>query len=234
MSNGIATAFILAGLIAPLGGCDIGAASRQAQVPSTNAPLAPQARYQVDSVRNRAWSLSPEGVFLLELSKPGKIAVSLPEWVWVREPYGCLPDLAVGPRGEAVITSNVLPMLWRIDPDTLAVSVHRLALDADNDKDVGFSALVYSREHEAFFAASYSHGSLWRIDPQLVTGQKVPLSASIPEACELAVRQRSLQPKTGKPAGLCLRTRRDGWTIDFSPDGRSAHVGAAPCTDRPS
>ena len=154
MSNGVATAFILAGLIAPLGGCDIGAMSRQAQAPSINAPLAPQARYQVDSVRNRAWSLSPEGVFLVELSKPGKIAIALPGWVWASEPYGCLPDLAVGPRGEAVITSNVVPTLWRIDPDTLAVSVHRLALDADNDKDVGFSALVYSREHEAFFAAS--------------------------------------------------------------------------------
>lgn len=203
MSNGIAAAFILAGLIAPLGGCDISAASLQTQVSAANAPLAPQARYLVDSVRNRAWSLSPEGVFLVELSKPGKIAISLPGWVWAREPYGCLPDLAVGPSGEAVITSNVVPTLWRIDPDTLAVSVHRLALDADNDKDVGFSALVYSREHDAFFAASTSHGSLWRIDPRLVTGQKIPLSASIPEACGLAVRQHCPQPNTGKPAGLC-------------------------------
>jgi streptogramin lyase len=114
--------------------------------------------------------------------------VRLPGWVWAGAPYGCLPDLALGPRGEAVVTSNVLPTLWRIDPDSLAVSVHALALDADDDKDVGFTGLVYSPQHGAFFAASHAHGSLWRIDPQLRTARKMPLSASNPQPCGLALR----------------------------------------------
>lgn len=214
MSKGIAMAVSIAVLMVPLGGCDIDAAPQQ-----TQASPAPKARYQVDAARNRVWLLSDEGVFLFEPSRPERIALSLPDWVWVGADYGCPPDLALGPRGEAVITSNVVPTLWRIDPDTLVVSVHRLALDADDDKDIGFSGLVYSREHAAFFAASHSHGSLWRIDPRLERAQKIPLSGGIPGACGLAVYAR----------GLCARTAQGGWRVELAPHGRSAYVGAAPC-----
>ena len=73
------------------------------------------------------------------------------------------------------MTSNVLPVLWKIDPTTLAVSVHRVELDADTDKDVGFSGLVYSERNGAYFAVSELHGSLWRIDPLLRRAQKVSI-----------------------------------------------------------
>ena len=223
MSKGIAKAFSVALLIVPIGGCDIDAGPRETQAIDASAPLAAEARYQVDPARNRVWLLSHEGVFLFEPSRPGRIALSLPDWVWVGTQYGCLPDLALGPRGEAVITSNIVPTLWRVDPDTLAVSVHRPVLDADDDKDVGFSALVYSREHGAFFAASYSHGSLWKIDPRFESAQKVSLSAPLREACGLALRAR----------GLCARTPHRSWTVELAPHGRSAYIGAASCADRP-
>jgi hypothetical protein len=116
------------------------------------------------------------------------------------------------------------------------VSLHPLVLDADSDKDVGFSGLVYSSEHGGYFAASYSHGSLWSIDPLFRRAQKIPLSAPIPEACGLAVRPRSSQPALGRLADLCVRTPRGprgGWTVVFAQDRRSAYVSAAPCTDRP-
>jgi hypothetical protein len=232
MSNAIASAFFLAVLIVPLGGCDIGTTPGPTETAATGALLPPQARYQVDRARNRVWFLSHEGVFLFERSSPGRVALPLPGWMWTGEPYSCLPDLALGPRGEAVITSDVLPTLWRVDPDTLEVSVHRLALDADDDKDVGFSGLVYSHEHGAFFAASYSHGSLWRIDPRLATAQKVTLSTAIREACGLALHALSVKPRSGKLTGLCVRTAREGWTVDFASDGRSAHVEAASCGER--
>jgi hypothetical protein len=158
MRNRIATAFVLAILSSPLG-----------------------ANEMIDAARGRVWSLSHEGVVVVERSK--KTVLALPEWVWVHAPYGCPPVLTIGPKGEAVVTSNVLPTLWRIDPQTLAVSVHRLRLDADEDKDVGFSKIHYSREHGAFLAASRSHGSLWRIDPGLVTARKVVQSTPAPHAC---------------------------------------------------
>jgi hypothetical protein len=232
MSNVIASAFFLAVVIIPLGGCDIGASLRQTETAATGDLLPPQTRHQVDPARNRVWFLSHEGVFLFEPSRPGSVALSLPDWIWTGEPYSCLPDLAVGPNGEAVITSDVLPALWRIDSDTLEVSVHRLVLDADGDKEIGFSGLVYSREHGAFFAASYSHGSLWRIDARLSTAQKVTLSTAIRGACGLAMRAHSIKPQGGKLAALCVHTARGGLTLDLAPDGRSARVGAASCGER--
>ena len=105
------------------------------------------------------------------------VAIALPSWQWVDEPYGCPPDLALGPDGEVVVTSNIVSTLWRIDPDSLAVSTHEPLLDADNDKDVGFSGLEYSREHGMFVAVSDVQGSLWRIDPLLRKGQKVQPAA---------------------------------------------------------
>jgi hypothetical protein len=238
MWNGNAVAvrvFFLAISIMSIGGCDNGAAPRQAAKAVHDRPqLQPlTGRYKVDPARNRVWVLTHEGVSVYDLSRPERIVLSLPDWLLVDTSYACPPDLALGPRGEAVITSNIVPTLWRIDPDTLAVSVHPLVLDADTDKDVGFSGLAYSPQHGAFLAVSYAHGSLWRIDPLLKGAQKIPLSAPIPEACGLAVRSRSSQQALGRLADLCVRTPHGGWSVVFGRDWRSAYVSAVPCADRP-
>lgn len=235
MRNGTfskAKALFLAASLVSIAGCEIGAAEPQA---ASDAPdsHAPQLRYQVDQARKRVWILNGDGVFLYDVAARRGIELPLPNWAWVGAPFSCLPDLALGPRGEAVITSNVLPTLWRIDPETLAVSEHPLALDADTDRDVGFSGLAYSAEQGAFFAVSDVHGSLWRIDPQFTSARQITLSAPIPPAaCGLAVRSRIVRQKTFRPAGLCLRAARAGWAVDLSLDQRSAYVRAAACTER--
>jgi hypothetical protein len=89
--------------------------------------------------------------------------------------------VAIGPHGEAVVTSNVLPVLWKIDPQTLAVSVHRLQLEADKDKDVGFSGIVY--RNGAYFAVSDLQGSLWRIDPLMRRAERIAASEELRGAC---------------------------------------------------
>ena len=99
--------------------------------------------------------------------------VTLPEWTRAGESHACPPALAVGPRGEILVTSNVLPSVWRIDPHTLKVTVHELELDSDRDKDVGFSTLQYSHAEKAWFAFSAALGSTWRIDPGLTQGKKI-------------------------------------------------------------
>src|SRR5262245_53395556 len=111
-------------------------------------------------------------------------SVTLPGWHWAGEPYSCNPALAVGPQGEIIVTSDVLPTLWRIDPKTRAVTVHPLELDADRDKDIGFSTISYSAKHGAYFAVSNANASLWRIDPLLRRAQKTALSAPLPRGCE--------------------------------------------------
>jgi hypothetical protein len=151
----------------------------------------------VAEIPARTWVIDAGEVYLEQAGKPRR-AVALPEWQWAREPYACAPAVATGPRGEAIVTSNVLPVLWKIDPDTLAVSVHRLELDADNDKDVGFSGLVYSARSGAYLAVSELQGSLWRIDPLLRRAQKMALAEPVRGGClgrtvHLAPDQRSVQ-----------------------------------------
>ena len=199
--------FSFVGLMAVTGGCDTSAAlpTRPVQVSAAPQIDAPEARSQTDLARNRVWLLNSEGVFLQEGAAPLK-KLQLPDWHWAGAPYGCLPDLALGPKGEAVITSDVLPTLWRIDPETLAVSKHPLALDADTDKDVGFSGLTYSAMQGVYFAVSHAQGSLWRIDRAFTRAQKIPLSEPVPGAYGLTARQNDARGRATFLAGLCAST----------------------------
>ena len=178
-------------------------------------------RYRVQPERARAWVIDANGLFLEEGRKPRR-AIQLPDWHWAGEPYACAPDIAIGPRGEVVVTSNVVPMLWKIDPDTLAISVHRLQLDADNDKDVGFSGLTYSERHGAYMGVSEQHGSLWRIDPLLRRAQKIALSEPVRGACAVSMQR---QERSSRFSRLCLHGR----SVNLAPDQRSAYVQAAGC-----
>lgn len=145
-----------------------------------------------------SWTL--DGVLLQTGASDRKILVRLPDWHWAGEPYGCGPALTVGPKGEIVVTSDVVPTLWRIDRRSLAVSVHPLVLDADFDKDIGFSSISYSARHGAYFAVSHDHGSLWRIDPLLRRAQKTLLTGPLPKGCAT------------------------NWAIHLSPDQRSGFL----------
>ena len=125
-----------------------------------------------DAAHGRLWRLSRAGLEVVEPS--GHTYITLPEWQWIAPPWGCSPDLALGPGGEAVVTSNVLPTIWRIDPRSLAVTVHPLALDSDVDKDVGFARIVYSAERGAYYGLAQAHGSVWEIPIRLSDARKVP------------------------------------------------------------
>ena len=178
--------------------------------------LAEPLRYRAQPERARAWVLDAQGLFLEQAGKPRR-AVRLPDWTWAGEPYACAPDIAIGPRGEIVVTSNVMPVLWKVDPDTLAVSVHRLELNADADKDVGFSGLTYSGRDGAYFAVSELHGSLWRIDPMLRRAQKIALSVPLRGACSVSMQR---QERTSRFSRLSV----DGMNVHLAPDQRSAYV----------
>jgi hypothetical protein len=158
--NAVTLSTLLLAILAVVVGCDTSTPPRQAE-----------GQYELDAKRNRAWILTNEGVRVRDALRPQGVALSLPEWVWAGPPYGCAPVLALGPKGEAIITSDVVPALWRVDPDTLAVTVHYPVLDADANKDSGFSALAYWSKHGAYYASR--NGALWRIDPEFRTAQKI-------------------------------------------------------------
>ena len=236
--RGAASVFGFAAIAVAVAGCDSDAASRSAPsanvVENTRHDLyqdeTPYLRSQVDAVRGRRWVLTSGGVELYEASTGRKLAqIALPEWLWVSREYACPPDLAIGPRGEAVITSNVVPTLWRVDPISLVASKNQLAIEEDTGKDVGITALMYSSQQGAYFAVSATHGSLWRIDAQLRRAQSIPLSAPLPRSCALATPPREPDRRVSRAVGFCMRGEQGDLTVTLAPDQRSGYVRAGQC-----
>lgn len=194
----------------------------------------PILRFRTDAARDRLWVLTLDGVEVYEVATRRKLTqIALSGWIWVDEQYSCPPDLTLGPKGEALISSNVVPTLWRVDPVTLAASQHDLVLDQDTDRDIGFSGMTYSAEQGIFFAVSNLHGSLWRIDPLLKRAQKIPISTPVPSACSLSLRAHGVQRKSTRLVGLCVHGVKDGRAADLAlllaADQRSGYVVAGAC-----
>lgn len=175
-------------------------------------------RSQKDAAREREWLLTPKGVVLFDRkARPTPTLVPLPDWVWATEAYMCPPDLALGPKGEALVTSNVVPILWRVDPVSLTVTKHSLTVDAHVAKDVGFTGLTYAPALGVYFAVS-EFGALWRIDPLLRRAQAVALEPAIPRVCDL---------RTHRGFRLTAYAAGRQWDIHFAPDYRSAYARPA-------
>lgn len=190
----------------------------------------PILRSQTDAVRGRLWALTSEGVELYDATTRQRVAqIALPGWLWVSDQYSCPPDLAIGPGGEAIISSNVVSTLWRIDPVTLAARKHEPVLDVDTGKDVGFTGLAYSAQQGAYFAVSGIHGSMWRIDRFLEKARSVPLSAPLPKACRLAIPRREIDQRASGVVGFCVRSELGDWTVNLAPDQRSGYTRPGQC-----
>lgn len=140
---------------------------------STSPSVSTMLTYQADTVRNRSVWLTREGV-QIHAAAARPVTIELPDWMYAGAPY-CPPALALGPNGEVVVTSNVIPTLWRIDGETLAVTTHPLALDVDRDKDVGFAAVVYVAEERAYLAYSQTQRSVWKIDASLKAATRIAM-----------------------------------------------------------
>lgn len=133
-------------------------------------------RAKLDAARGVVWTLHVDGVEIHDATSAEEVrSIRLPGWTWASEQYACLPDFTVGPGGDVLVTSNVMPVIWRIDSASFEVTRHDLAVDEHGGKDIGFSALTYSTSQDAFFAVNALDGSLWRIDPRLVRAQVVEL-----------------------------------------------------------
>jgi len=186
---------------------------------AANALAAEPLRTVHDASRNRVWVLERNALYLHQGAQ--KQRYELPGWIYASEPYACSPDVAVDAQGAAVVSSNVVPVLWRVEPAKGQVTRHELALDADSDKDVGFSGLAYVPEQGVFFAVSATYGSLWRIDTLLRRAQKIPVSTPLRDACGLAIDRSKIR----RTVVLCAQGR----AIYLAPDQRSGYVFAGRC-----
>lgn len=134
---------------------------------------APSLKSLKDDARERIYVLVRDGVDVLEARVPRRVAhIELPGWVWADEPYSCPPDMTFSPTGDVLVTSNVVPVIWRIERLTLATTVHELAPDQDRDKDIGFIELRWTGGLGAYIATT-DGGARWHVDRALSTARKM-------------------------------------------------------------
>lgn len=126
-----------------------------------------------DDARERVYVLLQDGVDALDAATGRKLArIALGGWTWVGVPYSCPPDMALSPEGDILVTSNIVPIIWRIDRRSFAATMHALSLDEDRGRDVGFIRLRWSRKLQAFVATT-PLGETWHIDRPLFKAWKI-------------------------------------------------------------
>lgn len=90
-------------------------------------------------------------------------AVVLAGWINVHPPHAEPPACVVEPRGSVLVSSNVVPDLWRIDPATGGVDRLPIHLVDHPDREVGFSELEMVTPR-VLKAKNAIDGTPWRID----------------------------------------------------------------------
>lgn len=193
--------------------------------------ILPALRLQVDAQRNRVWVLNADAVYLYDIATRRLIRrVELPGWIMANDIAICAPDLALTPAGGALVTSNVMPNIWEIDAQSLTVRERNIVLDADTDKDVGFTGLAWSRDGRALYGVSALHGSAWRIE-LAGRARKLRLTAPIRGACGVAVREKAVPANASTTAQtLCIIGNGPGRRVELSANRKAGRVVAAPCT----
>jgi hypothetical protein len=134
-------------------------------------------RMREDAQHNRLWLLDYEAVSVYD-NTSGRLLrrIALPDWAAAGRQYSCPPDLVLDRSGTAFVSSNVLPVIWRIEGERFDVTRLELALDADQDKDFGFSSLAFARDG-ALVARSGMLNSLWRIDLRASSAARISSSS---------------------------------------------------------
>jgi hypothetical protein len=209
-------------------------ATTHAETPRWENTL-PALRLQVDAQRNRVWALNIDAVYLYDIATRQLIRrVELPRWTMANDIAVCAPDLVLTSAGSALVTSNVMPNIWEIDAQGLTVREHEVALDADTDKDVGFTGLAFGRDGRDLYGVSALHGSAWRIELAAGRARKLRLTEPIRGACGVAVLQKAVAKAGSAKAQaaaktLCIAGGGPGRRVELSANGKAGRVIATLC-----
>ena len=161
-------------------------------------------RAQRHLASGRLWALQADGV---EVHDAGTTtSIHLPGWSWATAPWACLPDLALVGDRDVLVTSNVSPAIWRIDPATLEATRHDVAVPDNAGRDVGFSRVYHSTHNDTLLAAGALDNTFWRIDRMLTLAQPIALSPPLPQGCVLSVL-----PGTRTMRFACRSSTATGW-----------------------
>ena len=85
----------------------------------------------------------------------------------------CPPDLVLTRTGTAYATSNMQPVIWRIDPGSVLPERLELEVDTHQSREFGFTALSLSADGQTLYAFASSDRALWHLDPSTRKASRV-------------------------------------------------------------
>lgn len=143
---------------------------------------------RADTQGNRRWVLNQDSLNVYDnVSRRRLRRIELPDWTLAGPLYACAPDMVLDSTGAAIVSSNVAPVVWRIDPQRFEVTRIELTLSTDSDKDIGFTALSFAGDG-TLIAAGTTVGSMWRIDLRSARATKVAAYPPAAGICDPATR----------------------------------------------
>ena len=238
--SGICSAITLAAVMG-FGGCSVGVApiadnaggsARQKQSSPRTPPSGGHAesfRMRLDVPRGRYWVLGPDHVSLYGVDDERLIGRTvLPGW-YVAALKG-LPDMVLDQAGAAVISSNVVPTLWRVDPDSFKVTRLDITLQSKEYWDIGFTGLALAADGTLFGVTTLTT-TLWNIKLDQARATPIKLSSNVflTGAYALAVYYPASARAASLPPILCLGSAAGLHRIDLSADASSGRVSEESC-----
>lgn len=141
-------------------------------------------RLRTDSARNRLWVLDEDSVYVYALPSAALVSrIELPRFVSSRA--ACLPDLALDAFGNGFVSDNERPALYRIDADSMALSMIPVRVSAEHTSHEGLSALAPTRWPGVMLAGSAASGRLWLIDLPTGSANPVEMAGDLKGICGL-------------------------------------------------
>jgi len=155
-----------------------------AQASASQEGLHAVVRAKSDMAHGLRWDLGWGAVLAYEEASGRFIRrISLADASFSGARGACRPGLLLSRSGAVIVSSNIEPVLWRIDPATFEVRRYDIVPDSDRSKDFGFSALAWDANEKVLYAASAMMGTLWRIDLDAATATKISSSPRIRGEC---------------------------------------------------
>ena len=135
---------------------------------------------KIDAARDRVWVLRLDEVDVYDRrTRQLMRRISLPSWSVADL---CGPGIAFDSSGVALISHNLEPKLWRVDPDMSEVQEHTIRLIGGEKLDVGFGSIVFGTDGLLYGVASSGH-SVWRIDIGSASAVQVGRDAAVFNEC---------------------------------------------------
>jgi len=177
---------------------------------------------------DRLWLVGDDAAYLFDARSKRKLGrVQLDGWIFIRPPYGCAPAILIRESGAVLVSSNVVPMIWEVDPIRLAATRHPVLLVSDDGKDVGITGLAQSGNGRIVFGTN-GVGTLWRVDTETWTAYPIHLDRPLPPGgCLVSIREAT---DARDPVALCVHSDGEGSLVILDSQFRRGMVVANSCT----